>query len=94
MNLSANVIALPVQICIATTRAIGLDGPAPVPWAWLCRGSGRMNGFQVIDDSTAAAHYVPCNDDGRTSGFRQVADHGQMRLVTVDCEQLRELPAG
>ncbi len=96
MNLSVNVIALPVQICIAATRAIGLDGPARGALSLVADEEDVVprvvqHGFQIIDNSTAAAHSVPCNDDGRTSGFRQVADHGQMCLVAVNGEQLREL---
>ncbi|MNF46589.1 hypothetical protein D3C84_277590 [compost metagenome] len=95
MDLSPNVIVPPVQICIGAARAVGLDGPA-----WGAQGlvaeeenvvpRVMQHGFQVINDSTAATHTVPCDDDGRTSGFREVADHCQVCPVAVDDQQWLE----
>src|SRR3989344_249669 len=89
MDLGANVIALPVQLHITTSRAMALDGTA---WGTLRLIASKQNivtwvvkyGFQVIDNSTAAAHAIPGDNNGRTSGGGEVAHHGQVGLVTVN----------
>jgi hypothetical protein len=82
MDLYSDVIALFVQFHVTTAQAVGLNGPTQYALGSVTDEENIVSqvvqhGYQIIDDSTAAAHSVPCDDGGRTSGFRQKANHLQ-----------------
>jgi hypothetical protein len=93
MDLCSDVMVLFVQFHVITALAVGLNGPAQcalgsVPDEENIVSQVMQHGYQIVDDSTAAAHSVPCDGDGdgdgRTSGFRQIANHLQMCLMAID----------
>jgi hypothetical protein len=82
MDLYSDVIALFVQFHVTTAQAVGLNGPTQCALGSVTDEENIVSqvvqhGYQIIDDSTAAAYSVPCDDDGRTNGFRQMANHHQ-----------------
>lgn len=91
----ADIEALAIQIDIAAFRAVGLDG---VPWGALGLMANEDNvvsliaehGFQVIDDTAAAAHAATGDDDGGTGGLGQVIDDALVVRVAIDGEELLE----
>lgn len=95
MDLCSDVIALFVQFHVTTALAVGLNGPTQCALGSVTDEENIVSqvvqhGYQIVDYSTAAAHSVPCDDDGRTSGFRQIANHLQMCLMAIDGWQLLE----
>ncbi|MNF87383.1 hypothetical protein D3C84_698480 [compost metagenome] len=90
MDLCPDVIALLVQLHVTTALAVGLNGLTQCALGSVTDEENIVSqvvqhDYQIIDDSTAAAHSVPCDDDGRTSGFRQMANPLQMCfLMAID----------
>lgn len=90
-----DIDALAFQIYVAAFRAVGLDG---VTWGALGLMANEDNvvsfiaehGFQVIDDTTAAAHAATGDDDGGTGGLGQVIHDTLVVSVAIDGDELLE----
>jgi hypothetical protein len=84
-NFGTNLVALVVEIHVTTALTIHLDGSAGCALRLVTDEEYVVSrvmehGFEIIDYSTAAAHTVPGNDNGRTSGLHQVSNHRHVYL--------------
>ena len=95
MDASTDVVAFVIEDDVATIRAVLLDGAA-----W---GAGSLvaaeenigarvtdHCFQVVDDTTTAAHARGGNNDAGASFASQIVDGVQVVLMVVDGRQLLE----
>jgi len=87
--LRPDIETLPVQVHIATPRAVLLDGVAGRVLGLVADEQDVVpgvvqHGLQVVDDAPARAHAVAGNDDGGPCGLGEVVDHGDRVGVAVD----------
>ena len=92
-RLRPDIEALAIQIDIAASGAILLDGMAGGALGLVADEQDVMpgvvqHGLQVIDDAPTRTHAVARDDNGRASGLGEVVDHGDMVGVAVDLDQV------